>query len=869
MGLEEYKKKRRFNETPEPEGEVQVSSGRSFVIQKHRATRLHYDFRLEMEGVLRSWAIPKGPSFNPAEKRLAVRTEDHPIDYGGFEGVIPKGNYGAGNVIIWDRGTYEILDPASPEEGSRKGKLHFILHGEKLKGEWVLVRGSRQPNEWIFFKVRDPYAAASADITEERPESVVTGRLVEEVGQPSKGSTKEWFTPVERELEKHGMKAAGRVAMPKHVEPMLSTLADDPFDNDDWIFELKLDGIRALVVKDGDKLEMWTRNAKSMANRFPTIAAALGALHANSMILDGEIVALDEKGHSHFGLIQPRIHLSRAKDIAMADQEIPVHFYAFDVLHLNGYNLMKFPVIARKEVLKALIPDRAGWIRYTDHVEGRGIDFFNAVSSHGLEGIVAKKKTSEYVPARSKYWIKIKTQHTDRFVVGGFTPPAGSRKYFGALLLGLYDRKGDFIYVGRAGGGFDDRTLAEASKEVRKRIASKRPFKEVPAEVRRSTWVQPQLVCEVRFTEWTADRMLRNPIFLGFRNDVDPEQCILEDSLPTAPLATPPATDTIPSRRITPTRQVRARNGSNGQRGAAASRFGIDTKVELTNLDKIFWPDDGFTKGDLIRFYDRIAPYLVPYLLDRPLVFKRYPNGITGQYFYQKDAADYVPDWVRIETFWSEDVERHIRYFIGYDRDQLIYIANMGAITQNPWMSRIQHLDYPDYIVFDLDPVEAPYSTVQQVALVLKGVLDELGLRTYPKTSGSSGIHVHLPLLEKRFTYEDVRIFAQAVASVVVQRLPQYATIERVVKRRKPEWVYVDFLQNVRGKTVASVYSPRAKPGAPVSTPLKWEELKQPIDPKAFNIETLFKRLDKVGDLFEPALTDRQDISGFLSVLRK
>ena len=865
MGLEEYKKKRRFNETPEPEGEVKPTAGYSFVIQKHRATRLHYDFRLEMEGVLRSWAIPKGPTFNPAEKRLAVMTEDHPIDYGGFEGIIPAGNYGAGKVIIWDRGTYEMVDPNTPEQGSRKGKLHFILHGEKLKGEWVLVKGSREPNQWIFFKVRDDYASNNGDVTEERPESVLSGLRVEEIGEPGKKKsteTKHWFTPIEREMEQRGMKEPGRVPMPKSVEPMLATLAEDPFNNDNWVFELKLDGIRALVAKNASKLDMWTRNAKSMANRFPTLAAALRELPADSLILDGEIVALDEKGHSHFGKIQPRINLTRAKDIAIADEQIPVHFYAFDVLYLNGFNLMKFPLVDRKAVLRALIPDNAGWIRYTDHVENRGKDFFDAVSKHGLEGIVAKQKASEYTPGRSRAWIKIKSQRRDHFVVGGFTPPAGSRKYFGALLLGLYDRKGDFIYVGRAGGGFDDRSLADSFKQVTDLVVKKCPFKEVPSEVRKSTWVEPKLVCEVRFVEWTSDLKLRAPVFQGFRDDVDPKQCILEDSIPNS---SPPVDTEAPA----PRSAAKKHSAKAERQSTAGSRSGIETKAELTNLDKVFWPDDGFTKGDLIRFYDRISKYLVPYLLDRPLVFKRYPNGINEPYFYQKDAADHTPDWVRTKTMWSEDVQRNIRYFIGADREQLIYIANMGAITQNPWMSRVQHLEYPDYIVFDLDPVEAPYSTVQKVALTLKDVLDELGMRSYPKTSGSSGIHVHLPILEKKFTYEDVRLFAHAVASVVVQRMPQYATIERVVRRRKPEWVYVDYLQNIRGKTVASVYSPRAKPGAPVSTPLKWEELKKPIDARDFNIVSVFKRLDKVGDLFEPALTDRQDISGFLSVLRQ
>jgi bifunctional non-homologous end joining protein LigD len=861
MGLEQYKKKRRFAETPEPEGTVKKTSGSSFVVQKHRATRLHYDFRLEMEGVLRSWAIPKGPSFNPAEKRLAVQTEDHPIDYGGFEGIIPPGNYGAGKVIIWDRGTYEMVDPASPEAGSRKGKLHFILKGKKLKGEWVLVRGSREPNQWIFFKVRDKYASPDTNITEERPESVVSGKRVEEIGEPlpqkrgkknSSGKadeTKRWFTPIERELEKYGMKQAGRTPMPKHVEPMLAVLAEKPFNGDNWLFELKLDGIRAIVTKDGSKLHMWTRNAKSMTSRFPILAAALQELPADSAILDGEIVALDDQGYSHFGLIQPRIHLTRSKDIAVAEEQIPVYFYAFDLLYLNGYNLMKFPLSERKAVLRAVISADGGWIRYTDHIEGRGVDFFNAVSSRNLEGIVAKQKMSAYEQTRSKCWIKIKTQHTDHFVVGGFTPPAGSRKYFGALALGLYNKKGELIYVGRSGGGFDDRTLAEVYGELKSLVVSRTPFKEVPAEIRKSTWVQPQLVCEVRFTEWTSDRKLRAPIFQGFRDDVDPKQCVLEESIPEV-------TDTQ-SLALT----ANPKTGTDGDSP-------INTRVELTNLDKIFWPADKFTKGDLVRFYDRIAPYLIPHLLDRPLVFERFPDGIEGQSFYQKDAPDYTPEWIRTETLWSGDVERHIRYFVGADREQLVYIANSGAITQNPWMSRVQHLDYPDYIVFDLDPVEAPYSTVQKVALELKWVLDELGLRGYPKTSGASGIHVHLPILEETFTYEDVRVFAAAVASIVVQRIPEHATIERVVRRRKPEMVYIDFLQNVRGKTVASVYSPRAKSGAPVSTPLRWEELRHPVDPQAFNIKTVFDRLNKVGDLFEPVLSDRQDISGFLTALK-
>jgi bifunctional non-homologous end joining protein LigD len=849
MGLEEYKRKRKFNETPEPVGKVQKEHGNTFVIQKHHATRLHYDFRLEMEGVLRSWAIPKGPSLNPADKRLAMETEDHPIDYGEFEGIIPKGNYGAGKVIIWDNGTYEMVDPDTPEKGWKKGKLHFVLHGKKLYGEWVLVRGSREPRQWIFFKIRDRYASAETEITESRPESIISGSLVDEIGEKSR--SKQWVTPIERELERFEMKKPGRSPIPKIVQPMLATLVEKAFNGEDWLFELKLDGMRAVVAKGGPKVEMWTRNAKSLTNRFPALASAVADLPADSAVLDGEIVALDEKGHAHFGLIQPRIHLSRAKDIAEADRQIPVYFYVFDLLYLNGYNLMKFPLEERKAVLRKLIPDNNEWIRFADHVEGSGLEFFKAVEQHGLEGIVAKHKKSEYQQGRSKQWLKIKTLLADRFVVGGFTPPEGSRKYFGALLLGLY-KAGDLIYVGRVGGGFDDRMLADVYKTLKPLLTKQCPFKQVPAEVRKASWVKPMLVCEVRFNEWTSDKKLRAPIFQGFRDDVDPQDCRLEDSIPERGLK--PAT---------------TRNKNVVAGGDPLTVSPRSSKVEFTNLDKIFWPEDGYTKGDLIEYYDKISPYLTPHLLDRPLVFERFPNGIHGESFYQKDAPDYTPQWIRTQEIYSADVDRYIRYFIGAEREQLLYIANTGNIQQNPWMSRVQHLDHPDYLVFDLDPVEAPFSTVQTVALVLKETLDELSLRSYPKTSGATGIHVHLPVLENTFTYEDVRIFAQAIASIVVERVPESATIERVVRKRKAHHVYIDYLQNIRGKTVASVYSPRPRPRAPVSTPLKWEELKQPIDPAEFTIKTIFKRLDKLGDLFEKALTDRQDISGFLETLAR
>ena len=844
MGLNEYHKKRQFDRTPEPVGDLKRPSGNSFVIQKHHATRLHYDLRLEMEGVLRSWAVPKGPSLDPAEKRLAVQTEDHPVDYGGFEGVIPKGNYGAGKVIVWDHGTYEMVDPATSEAGWKKGKFHFILKGRKLAGEWVLVRTRREERQWIFFKVRDS-AASESDVTVDRPESVVSGRTVEQIGDGG-ASARHWHADVERELEARGIKKKRRTKIPREILPMLATLSEQPFDDDDWIFELKLDGIRAIAIKDGDRVELLSRNQRSLTRRFPGLVRALQTVPADTVVLDGEIVAFDEEGRSRFSLIQPRINLSQESDIEKAERAIPVFLYAFDLLYINGYSLREFPVLDRKSVLRKLIPSNEGWIRYSDHVEGQGQEFFRVAAEHDLEGVVAKRKDSTYHQRRSRLWLKIKTTRSEDFVVIGFTAPAATRKFFGALVLGLYDHSGQIVYVGRAGSGFDDNGLRQAHEMLMPLTRKRAPLTDIPRELSKTNWVQPKLVCEVKFNEWTLDGKLRAPIFQRFRDDVDPGDCVLREE-PEAVVELPPK----PSPEPEP--------GSAGEPDS-------QTRVKLTNLTKTFWPEDGFTKGDLIRYYDEIADVLGPYLMDRPLVLKRYPDGIHGDYFYQQDAPDYTPDWLRTHRFPGETGEKHSRYFIGADREMLVYLANMGGITQNPWSSRLGHIDHPDYIIFDLDPVEAPYRMVQKVALELKKVLDELNLRGYPKTSGASGIHIYLPILEDTFTYQDVRIFAEAIASIIVSRVPEWATIERVVARR-PKNIYIDYLQNVKGKTVASVYSPRARPGAPVSAPLRWEELRRSIDPRKFNIKNMKRRLKRVGDLFAPVLTDRQDIAPFLDAL--
>lgn len=843
--LEEYNRKRRFDSTPEPPGRKSRRRRQSFVIQKHRASRLHYDFRLEMEGVLRSWAIPRGPSLDPREKRLAIATEDHPVDYGAFEGVIPPGNYGAGEVIIWDRGTYEMVDPRTPAEGWRRKKFHIVLRGGKLAGEWVLVKTGSGEKEWLFFKVEDHFASEH-DITAERPESVVSGLTLGEIAAPGE-SPRRWYPEIEREMEALGVKEPGPSPMPERIDPMLAMPEEGAIRGSDWLYEIKLDGVRAIARKERGRVRILSRNRKSLGDRFPVLVDAIRTLHADSAILDGELVVFDPGGRTRFSLIQPRIH-ARPVGEGRDETAAPAYFAVFDLLYLNGFDLRDQPLVVRKALLGKLIPN-PGWIRYTEHVEGDGAAFFEAAGAHGLEGIVAKRKQSRYQEGRSREWRKIKTTRTEDFVVLGSTPPAGSRSRLGALVLGQYDDEGRLVYVGRVGSGFDEAGLAEAARRLSS-LGRKTPLiRPVPRDLSDVRWVRPALVVEVRFSEWTPDRKLRAPVFVCFRDDKEAGDCHL--GLRQTDL------ETIPEEKP---------NGPPDPDEVVAPKLGA-TRLVLTNLEKVFWPEDGYTKGDLIQYYTDIEETLSPYLQDRPLVLKRYPDGIHGEYFYQKDAPDHIPDWVRTEQMWSEETRRNIRYFVGCDRGLLPFLANLGGITQNPWSSRIGHLDRPDYVIFDLDPVEGvEFRSVQKVALELNAVLGELELRAYPKTSGATGIHVHLPLLEDQFSYADVRTFAEAIATIVVSRLPALATVERAVSRR-PRAVYVDYLQNVKGKTVASVYSPRARPGAPVSTPLRWAELKRALHPGRYTMKTILRRLARVGDLWAPVAEDRQDITPFLRAL--
>ncbi|HEY3130041.1 MAG TPA: non-homologous end-joining DNA ligase [Acidobacteriota bacterium] len=963
MSLKEYAKKRDFSATPEPKGKVKKGKPRKlmFVIQKHKATRLHYDFRLEIEGTLKSWAVPKGPSYNPGEKRLAVQVEDHPIDYGDFEGIIPEGNYGAGTVIVWDKGTYDLTDDYfdDPLEAWRQGKLHILLHGKKLKGTWILVRTKGSTSkDWLLFKKNDDDADPGSDITEEQPESVKSGKTIEDL-EKKKGA-RQWNTPIETQLENLDVKEGDRKPMPRHIAPMLATLVDEPFDSPQWMYELKYDGVRAMAYKTHNSVRMLSRNDLEMRDRFPEIADALAQLPVNEAILDGEIVAMDEGGRTSFQLLQPRMHLRHRADIEKRMEEIPVYFFVFDLLYCNGYLLTKTPLWKRKEILRTVLANiapssaAAGRLLFSDHVEEDGRAFHRAAGERGLEGILAKEKDSFYESRRSRQWLKIRCALQQEFVVVGYTEPHGSRKYFGSLLLGLYDgrpaeteahskhSKGQggtsksaettsrdngtgLLFVGSSGGGFDTATLKTIHSSL-KNLETTQPPVLNPPRLKGAHWVKPQLVAQVRFTEWTQEGIIRHPVFLGLREDKDPKSCRREvevdagDASRIAERDTAAATepgskssrrgrrsDSKPAgRSAAKTARRTAGDSSAGseenssddnspastkkQKRAARKPEKIKTKksspdaapsksdpapfktkhsIAFSNLDKVLWPEDGYTKHDLISFYDKIAPFILPHLKDRPLNLERFPDGIHGESFYQKNTPDYFPDWIPRERIHSPDSpNKYVNYTICNDRDALLYLANLACIPHNPWSSRVRTLDKPDFILFDLDPEQAPFSQVREVALKLHELLEEIGLDAYPKVSGATGMHILAPL-KPQYSYDDARQFAQVVGMLLLHRYPDLVTLERVVKKRKGK-VYVDFLQNRKGQTVVGPYVLRPRPGAPVATPVTWKEVAaKDLDPSNFNMKNIFARLDKIGDVFEPVLKNKQLLAKPLANLEK
>ncbi|MEP6991312.1 MAG: DNA ligase D [bacterium] len=865
--LSRYRAKRSADDTPEPMGSVAGGSGHLFVVQKHAARQLHYDLRLEMDGVLKSWAVPKGPSYDMSDKRLAVHVEDHPLEYADFEGIIPAGNYGAGGMIVWDRGEWVPLEDW--REGLVKGKLLFELRGIKLHGKWTLVKIKKSEKDWLLIKERDGFVRQPGDDFAET--SVLSGLTVEEV--------KEGRSPAAtlRAALEDSDAARARVD-PRKVGAMLAEPADEAFTRDGWVFELKLDGYRLLARKSRGEVLLLTRNGNDYTAVFPEVVRALEALPLDDFIIDGEVVVLDPEGKPSFSRLQRRGRLSSPIEIRHAAVELAATFFAFDFIAFEEFDLRPLPLLERKALLLDTFP-KLGIVRTLDHIEREGERFLEQVAALGLEGIIAKKADAPYRAGRSDKWLKLKTDRTDDFVIVGFTAPRRSRSHIGALQLAdLVD--GRLVYAGRAGTGFDEAKLREVhallAPTVRESAPCEGPVTSPGAaplataaipETKTTTWVEPQYVCEVRFREWTPDGLLRHPTFIRMRPDKDARDCDRQGWATTAPetdnedqeadeavdVGEAPAATTYP-----------ARGGESVVREEAAA----DTRriVPFSNPKKIYWPADGYTKGDLVEYYRAIAPAMLPYLRERPMVLTRFPDGIDGKSFYQKDAPEFAPSWIRTVPIWSEDTQREINYFVCDDVDSLLYVANLGSIPLHIWASSVGSLELPDWCVIDLDPKEAPFSDVVRTALVLRKLCESIGYPSYVKTTGKTGLHILLPLA-RLCTYAQSRTLGELLARVVLQELGDIATITRHVTRRGDK-VYIDYLQNRTGQTIVSPFSVRPLPGATVSMPLLWEEVNDSLDPKGFTIRTALARMERLGrDPVLPVLRDIPDLPGVLQSL--
>ena len=899
MSLAAYKEKRNFKKSPEPKGGKATDNKLRFVVQKHDASHLHYDFRLEMEGVLKSWAVPKGPSTDPKIKRLAIMVEDHPYDYRNFEGIIPIG-YGAGTVMIWDEGYYEpihINDSNKKIQDSelRKqfhlGKITFILRGKKLKGEYALIKSQgRVKNGWLLFKVKDKYASEE-DITLKN-KSVVSKKTLEQIEKTStnllgvkladstKGNNNKEISTTKVVLQKSKPEKKNEIAIKKlqkkniepqkvisdqpiaaflkdvpkskytlAIKPMLATLIDQPFDSGEWLFEIKWDGYRALAFLNKKKVELRSRNDKSFNKKFYPLIASLMSWNINA-IVDGEVVVIDEYGISNFGALQ--------NWRSEADGELM--FYVFDVLWLDGKNLTDQPLIMRREVLKAIMPSD-NLIRLSEAFEGSGTDFFEAAKKMGLEGIIAKKLDGKYYPGnRTKEWLKVKAQKRQEMVIGGYTKNKNSGKAFSSILVGVFD-KGALIYTGKVGTGFNAKIQQEMLNQFKPLVVTETPFSYLPDINKPSHfrpnpteaeafWLKPELVCEVTFAEMTRDGIMRHPSFRGIRMDKNAKDVIREKEITTRGIIKD--NNSLKKSKLIIPNGKKTRKTFLNPTDETQVRMINGKELKFTNLSKIYWPKEKITKRDMLNYYYQVAPYILPYLKNRPQSMNRHPNGINGESFYYRDVTGKAPGWLETYLYHNAASSRDRHYLVAKDEASLLYMASLGCIEMNPWSSRVNTEDYPDWCIIDLDPGKTTFEQVIEAARVTKDVLDSMKVRCYPKTSGSKGIHIYIPLGAK-YTYEQSKEFARSVATLVTNEITGFTTIKRAVKDRNGK-MYIDFLQNRPQATVSAPYSLRPKPGATVSMPLYWEEVKKGLKMTDFTIFNALDRIRSEGDIFKPVL---------------
>lgn len=895
MSLTKYREKRTAEKTPEPFGGKASGKELRFVVQKHDASHLHYDFRLEMGGVLKSWAVPKGPSMDPEVKRLAMMVEDHPYDYRNFEGVIPKGQYGGGTVIVWDEGTYEAVgidtdDVIKMDKNLRhqlySGKLKIRLHGHKLKGEFALVKAyGRGENGWLLMKLEDEYASKQDIVKKDR--SVISGKTIAQMekspdkvygknagkkgttGAKKKEAGKKAAAVISEQLEtKPATKKKEQINFDKPlknvptqgfyttIEPMLATLVDKPFDDADWVYEVKWDGYRAVAFMNKGEVELKSRNDKSFNEKFYPIPAELKQMNLNAVI-DGEIVVLSKNGTANFAALQ--------NWRSEADGDLV--YYVFDILWYEGKDLKGLSLVERKAILKEVLPV-SEQIMYSEHFDTSGVAFLEEAKKLGLEGIMAKRKDSLYhAHNRSHDWLKIKASKRQEVVIGGYTLNDGSSKLFSSLLVGVYNGK-ELVYTGKVGTGFNTAVQKHMMALFEPLTTNKSPFTTEPDVNKPSrfrpdpphasvTWLRPELVCEVSFAEITNDGVMRHPSFDGLREDKNAKKVVLEHEQPVQQLVEERSNQFVKSRMdgkrktlLNPTEKTQVK---------------IINKQELkfTNLDKIYWPTEKIRKRDLINYYYQAAPFILPYLKGRPQSMNRFPNGIDGEGFYFKDVTDTAPDWAELCLYQSESDNRDRHYLVGKDEATLLYMANLGCIEMNPWNSTVKKPDNPTYCIIDLDPDKNSFDQVIEAAQVTKQILDDMGIPSYCKTSGSTGLHIYIPLGNK-YSYEQSKEFARIVVTLVHAELPDYTSLERTVRDRKGK-MYLDFLQNRPHATIASVYSVRPKPGATVSMPLHWDEVKKGLKISDFNIFNAIERMNSEGDIFKPVLGKGIDLKKIVS----
>jgi len=866
--LELYRQKRDPLSTNEPFGTEHKSAAREtrsgrFVVHLHDATRPHYDLRLQIGGTLKSFAVPRGPSLKPLDKHLAVLTEDHPLEYLEFEEVIPEGNYGAGAMIVWDVGRIRYLETTA-ERGLEVGKLDFELDGFKLHGRFALVATGRRKasgpndkkaNEWLLIKKQDAFSNPAGDVVTELPHSVLSGMTVVELAERER---------VVAELEAEA-EALGAVRAPVDVvsaTPMLCALSGAELEDPTRIYELKIDGVRIVADKHGKAVALRYRNGRAASSSYPEIARAVAALAPERVVLDGEVVAFDSQGRPSFQRIAPRIHAARPLDVRSAMNEVPVSYLAFDLLALGPFDLRSLPLTTRKALLMKLLRGR-GYVRALDHLEGDGRPLFELCRAQRLEGVVAKRSASPYRhgPKRSEDWVKLKSERDDEFVVIGFMTGKGTRGALGALCVASYSGD-DLVYRGRVGSGLDSAMLKSVYAELEARIVRKFPASgEPPEDAKGATWVRPELVVSVRFLGFTeSDHRLRAPVFRGLRTDISPRDCraappseLLETA---APLPPEPSADQEPEAPAEPS-------------APPAKAVTLARRVVVSNPSKVFWPDEGYTKGDLCAYYASIADVMLPFLHERPVVLVRYPDGITGKHFYQWNVPAGTPDWIeRLEITDEDDPRREKKtLFIVDSADALVHIANMGCIPLHVLAAERGTLDECDFLTVDFDIGERPFSDAVRLALDLRAILDDVGLVGFPKTSGQKGLHVLVPL-GPGVNFDTAKLLVELLGRLVTDKNSTIATMERRVNQRGPR-VYVDTGQTGPSRTIVAPYSVRSHPGATVSAPIDWKELHVALDPKRFTMLTMPGRVQEVGDPFAGFMDTRPDVAAAVTALSK